>query len=494
MAAVVIGLMAALAIIAWAGSHTLGHLAHDKTSLVRATDAAAYSAAVVQARALNLHAYLNRAQLAHQVAMAHLVTIASAERFRATQALQSSAFNPPASVIGMLFGARHSAAYLAARAGGGADAVALGQLEQAFRRHDTLLHEVVAVARGQQIRELIPMRDHAIRQVLVRNVGASGSVLRGDSLESLGVAYAIGLDDLPGKVLRLAGDSPAWQRLLFAVTRQHGYLNDRNSTRRNLWAVSARCPHKRHELRRRGETSLDLQGHWRSSDTLSFHALRSNKIIGCYQREYPMGWAILRADGVALATVPRAVAGATAGEPRDAVARAGASVGREGKDELADADGVPQRFSDQAFWRWVGEQASSDWDIFNGTDNRLATRWGQGASIRWATRGRAGYADLDSGSRAPLRFVLNVRQSAAGRNPAREGDRRASSKRDAGIVAARNESLHTLSAAHTYFARPHPRPDGRTEKPSLFHPYWHARLIAVPNGVPSLAKDQRASQ
>ncbi len=485
MAAVVIGLMASLAIIAWAGSHTLGHLAHDKTSLVRATDAAAYSAAVVQARALNLHAYLNRAQLAHQVAMAHLVTIASAERFRATQSRQSSAFNPPATVIGMLFGARHAAAYLAARAGGGADAVALGQLEQAFRRHDALLHEVVAVARDQQIRQLMPMRDHAIRQVLVRNVGASGSALRGDSLESLGVSYAIGPDDLPGKVLRLTGESPAWQRLLFAVTRQHGYLNDRNATRRNLWAISARCPHKRHELRRRGETSLDRQGHWRSSDTLSFHALRSNNIIGCYQREYPMGWAILRADGAALASASGSLAGAMPGEQRDAAAGAGAGAGLAGKDEVVDTDGAPQRFSDQAFWRWVGQQALPDWDIFNGTDNRLANRWGQGTGIRWATRGRPGYADLASDSRSPLRIVLNVRQSAAGRNPVREGDRRGSSARESGIVAARNESLEALAAAHTYFARPHPRPDARTEKPSLFHPYWHARLIAVPAGVSS---------
>ena len=46
MAAVVIVLMAVLAVVAWKGNHTLGHLAHDKTSLMRATDAAAYSAAV----------------------------------------------------------------------------------------------------------------------------------------------------------------------------------------------------------------------------------------------------------------------------------------------------------------------------------------------------------------------------------------------------------------------------------------------------------------
>ena len=481
MAVVVIGLMAALSIAAWAGSHTLGHLAHDKTSLVRATDAATYSAAIVQARAMNLHAYLNRAQLAHQVAMAHLVTIASAERFRATQALQSRSLNPPASVIGMLFGARHAAAYLAARAGGGADVVSLGQLEQAFRQHDTLLHEVIAVAREQQMRELISMRNAAIQQVLVRNVGASGSALRADTLKSLGVVYEIGLDDLPGKLLSLGGESPAWQRLLFAVSRQYGYLGDRKATRRNLWAISTRCPHKRHELRRRGQTSMDRQGHWRSSDTLSFHALRSNRIIGCYQREYPMGWAIVRADGVSPWPSPPGLSGAKTGESRAAVA--GAEAGVPASDETGGTSGTPQRFSDQAFWRWVGQQASPDWDIFNGTDNRLGLRWGQGAGVRWSTRGQPGYADLASDSRAPLRIVLRVRQSATGRNPVRQGESHALSDRRPGIVATRNEALEALAAAHVYFARPHPRPDAKMEKPSLFHPYWHARLVALPTGV-----------
>ena len=466
MAVVVIALMASLAFVAWKGSHTLGHLAHDQTSLVRAADAAAYSAAVVQARALNLHAYLNRVQLAHQVAMAHLVTVASAERFRAMQARQSSLFNPPATAIGILFGAPHAAAYLAARAGG-AEPVALGQLEQAFRRHDTLLHDVIATARDQQIRDLIPMREHVIRQVLARNVGASGSAQRAGSLESSGLEYSIRLDDWPGRVTRIGGDSPAWQRLLVAVSRQHGYLNVRNSNRRNLWAVSARCPHKRHELRRRGQTVLDGQGHWQSTDTLSFHALRSNKIIGCYGREYPMGWAVLQANGADSGMTSPAQVPETPG-------------------------GTPQRFSDQAFWRWVGQQALPGWDIFNGNDNQLAMRWGQGAGMRWSTRGRPAHADLASAHRTPLRIVLAVRQSAAGRRPGRAADHLDSPGSPTGAMADRRESLRAISAAHAYFARRHRRADGREEKPSLFHPYWHARLISVPQGQSSLAADHGA--
>jgi hypothetical protein len=489
MAAVVIVLMAVLAVVAWKGNHTLGHLAHDKTSLMRATDAAAYSAAVVQARALNLHAYLNRAQLAHQVAMAHLVTIASAERFRAMQARQSSAFNPPATVIAMLFGADHAAAYLAARAGG-ADAVALGQLEQAFERHDALVHNVIAGARDQQMRDLMPMRDHAIRQVLVRNVGASGSDLKASSLEKLGLAVEFGLDDWPGRVQQFGGDSPAWQRLLFAVSRQHGYLNERHSNRRNLWAVSARCPHKRHELRRRGKTSLDQQGHWRSTDTLSFHALRSNQTIGCYEREYPMGWAILRADGFSPGSATKRLPGSGTRGSQSVQTSGGAPVVENALVSLSNHDEPPQRFSDQAFWRWVGQQASPGWDIFNGSDNRLATRWGQGSVIQWVTRGRPAHVDLAPDHRAPLRIVLNVHQAAAGRQPFRPDGQRVIAVNQSGITANRDNSLHSTAAAQAYFARRHRRADGRHEKPNLFHPYWHARLIPVPDHLSASIAEQ----
>jgi hypothetical protein len=39
----------------------------------------------------------------------------------------------------------------------------------------------------------------------------------------------------------------------------------------------------------------------------------------------------------------------------------------------------------------------------------------------------------------------------------------------------RNE-LSSVSAAEVYFERPAPRADGRVEYPSLFNPYWQARL------------------
>ena len=64
-------------VLAWGLMLELGRRVHDQSSLHRATDAAAYSAALIQARALNLHASLNRAQIAHQLGMAHIIAVAN---------------------------------------------------------------------------------------------------------------------------------------------------------------------------------------------------------------------------------------------------------------------------------------------------------------------------------------------------------------------------------------------------------------------------------
>jgi hypothetical protein len=268
-------------------SLNLGRLVHNKASLLRATDAAVYSAAVAQARALNLHAYLNRAQLAQQIAMAHLITMASAQRYRATLARQASRFNPPASLIGMLFGPQYAAAYLAAKAGGLGDQVALAQLSEAFRLHDDVIHRVIERVRGEQLKRLSNQRQQVLNEVLVQNVGASGSSMVGKTLAELGLKAGITVDDLPGFISRFSSAQANWQALLKRVSKQYGFLNDRHHTTRNVWAVSLRCPHKRHELRRKGSTRLEANGTWSVQDHQSFHALRYNRVIGCYQREYP---------------------------------------------------------------------------------------------------------------------------------------------------------------------------------------------------------------
>src|SRR5690606_40704926 len=109
--ALILGAAVALAFVRY---FNLGSVVAERARQDHALDAAAYSGALVQARGLNMLAYIHRTQAAHQVAMAHLVTLGSWAHFAGTEARRLAMANPPAYVIGMHFGAEHAAAYLAA--------------------------------------------------------------------------------------------------------------------------------------------------------------------------------------------------------------------------------------------------------------------------------------------------------------------------------------------------------------------------------------------
>jgi hypothetical protein len=61
-----------------------GQAVNEKTRVTNAADAAAYSAGVVEARALNYYAYTNRAMVANQVVIAQMVSFASWARYFAS--------------------------------------------------------------------------------------------------------------------------------------------------------------------------------------------------------------------------------------------------------------------------------------------------------------------------------------------------------------------------------------------------------------------------
>jgi hypothetical protein len=446
--ALVLGLsLCAVAILGWLLSFNIGQLVHDKLSLLRAADAAILSAATIQARAMNAHAYLNRAQLAHQLAMTHLVTLASQERLRATQARQSTIQNPPAFLIGMFFGPTYASAYLSARAGGLDDTLVLQQLEDAFGKHDALIQDVIARTRQDLLQNLHALRKQVFETVLIHNVGDNGSAMRGTSLQQLGLTYQTEHDELDKSLRELNAQSPEWQSALSGVTKPYGFLRHRNHTKHNYWAVNIRCPHKRHALRRRGHTEISQDGVYEASDSLSFHAIRSNKIIGCYEREYPMGWAVVN--------------------------RPGKMTGQN-----IDSSGS-QNFAQQSFWRWVAKQSMPGWDIFNGSDNQLASQWAHMRPIRWSMKQAVGYADLTSQRDKPLYLEVQIQQSANKLGMIHARSRIQTLGRFNVQALNAGDSIQAHVAAETYFERPEHRKDQQFEQPSLFQPYWNARLVRV---------------
>jgi hypothetical protein len=57
--------------------------------------------------------------------------------------------------------------------------------------------------------------------------------------------------------------------------------------------------------------------------------------------------------------------------------------------------------------------------------------------------------------------------------------------------AARSPRAHALAVAAVRFERPEGRADGRREHPSLYNPYWVARLAAPASAERALAAGAR---
>ncbi|MEI2417537.1 hypothetical protein V8Z80_15290 [Orrella sp. JC864] len=430
-------LVAAAGGLAWLAMSMAGSSAAARSRLTHVADAVAYSGALAQARSLNLLAMINRAQIAHQVGMAHLVTLAAWAQHGQAQSGRVRRGNPPSFLIGMLFGAAYGSAYAAARPGlGGPDGLA-----QAYARHETVVHDVLDSARRAIVAELPQARMSAMRQVLAANFQAAqpGLLPMADALPAMQLLD----ENLSGFIVSHAPSGRGSLRgAVDTAVAPYRFLHPRNRTVRNPWSVSRQCPWLRHELRRRGDTRMDLEGRWQAHDTLSYHALRSNRRIGCYFREYPMGWGLAGTQG--------------------------------GTGGLVHHEDPPEDFSAQDFWRWV--RAATDWSLLDGSDNFLANSYAVRGAAHWPGRGLPGHADLarSPGGAQSLRLAIRLRLDAVSLRLPGLPASRAGWHGPAAFAAI--DAVQADSAAETYFVRPHARADGRAEAPSLFHPYWQARL------------------
>ncbi|MDO5680423.1 MAG: hypothetical protein Q4G54_08865 [Pelistega sp.] len=474
-------LFLAILSIALIAMYNNGRLIAARLKQTHAVDAAAYSGALIQARALNMQAYINLAQVGHQMAMAHLVTLGSWARWSSTEGMQLTRANPPAYVIAMHFGAKHGLAYGQASRARAIASIANqnNQLHQQFAEHDRIAQQVLARVSNAVHKSMEEARDNAIQEVLQQNypdrIVLASKILKSSSLAHEAESVIGGTELQAGSSLYSASPpsasssesplaspltslkhfmplleksrvesgaltwtvaQPSYQRfgavyrpkanyrsLLTEVAAVYDFLDARDFTHKSLLPVSMRCPTWRHELRRRGHTILNGQGNWQSMDTQSYHALRSNKWIGCYYREYPMGWG----------WIPGQSGSVPAG--------------------MEYAEDPPDDFSSQDFWRWV--QSATNWNIFTGSSNPLANSRAIRDRQRWSGGGLVPYLDIrDANKQANLAFSLSLRQ-----------------------YDVQGHTLNTTSSAQTFFERPTKRRDGRYERPNFWHPYWQARLV-----------------
>ncbi|WP_341669517.1 hypothetical protein [Alcaligenes sp. SDU_A2] len=385
---------------AWLGYFHVNQIAEQQGRLSLVLDAAAYSAATEQARTLNLLAYINRAQLGHQLALAHLLTLATWDRAAQTQSAQMRRGNPPAYLIAMMFGSGHGAAYTGARSAGDQQQA----LEGAFDQHQQLVHQVLVKAQEQLVLGLAQRRRAIIDTVLQASL---------PDWPASSLSWHLESDDWPDFLRRRSGEQQ-WRPALRTLVGLYGFLAPREYVADSLWPVDRRCPLWRHKLRRTGRTSLDAQGRWQSDDTQSLHALRSNRWLGCYFREYAMAWALQSPEG---------------------------TTGIQ----------APPDFSGQDFWRWALEQGNGS--LFSAGDNTVAKAWGRRDAMRWPQAGLPqGYAIVQPQSRLALRLGLQG-QGHLG------------------------QVVHAVSAAQVFFSVPASPIADAPVRPSLFQPFWQARLI-----------------
>ncbi|MEQ4617953.1 MAG: hypothetical protein ABN482_07885 [Corticimicrobacter sp.] len=441
-------LLLAAGVLVWVYFYNGSQVIAARGRLTHTADAMAYSAALVQARTLNFHAYINRTQLAHQVAMAHVVTLAAWARLGSTQARQVGRGNPPATLIGMMFGPAHAVAYRSSRAAtaGGTGDDAPADLAQAYGAHERAVHEILSRSRQQLLATARSSRDSALQAVLAANHPVNVEQRWPGELPAVQWLTDDWQDAArPFSALRDSGVLG----LLGDMQRRYGFLHPRDHTARNTWAVQRRCPMKRHELRRRGRTQLDETGRWQAHDTQSYHALRSNRWIGCYYREYPMGWGRVQ------------------------------PAGKQADDLPQHSDDAPEDFSAEDFWRWAARQA--DWDILEGRDNALANSYAIGTPLRLGGRGLPVLSTLNPERAEGIRIAFALRQRASDLPTTPKGSShvRIGPGELAFTAFQEHEGMTVHAAAETYFARPVARRDGRLEGANLFHPYWQARLRAV---------------
>jgi hypothetical protein len=241
-----------------------GQLAREKTKLVNTTDAVAYSGGVLNARALNFHAYTNRAMMANTVAIAQLVSLSSWVQYASNLGTFGSAVLTPEIYKYPLF----FPSLIAAETGGPIVQASLndsGALEAAANVSDNIIRNVLMNAQLTVHAGLLPARKQVMDEVATANYRGDGAV-EVDTVP-LTVSEYINFVD------RYSDD----QRTRFAEVARISADKDPFVNRRS-WQETAILPGscatafflgRPDRLIRRGGTDLIGFDQWRALDTIS---------------------------------------------------------------------------------------------------------------------------------------------------------------------------------------------------------------------------------
>lgn len=452
-------LLLGVAVLAWQHRASLSQLILAQASLDQATSAAALGAAQWHARVMNAHAMLNRTEMAHQVAMAHLMTLASAWRMREVLAKSANIRNPPPTLIGSFFGAGHADAYRSARQG--FDAKAMKDLQQAFERHDKLLKSRLAQARQNLLHQLSHRTKLIVKEVLRRNLASNLSVeldLNVDVIDAGG---------LPARVVPIQ-DSYRWQAWMDAVIDRHEYLDSRADRATAASPYYPQCLWFKHVLARRGFTTISVDGHWYAEDSLGFHKVLP-LIKFCYYREYPMGYADFKASTPHESKSPRPTYEHPADDPERPMIP------------------VPENFKEISVREFVTKFGGGILSLLYPDGNGISRALGLADRVTWTRTARPVPYELRYGQATPV-VTVRVRLPRAILRDSRTRVRFA----QPGMLDAQRDDwpgqLRSSASAKVEYDRFDGKPQADTERFRLLQPFWVARQVPVPAALSSIGR------
>ncbi len=395
-----------------------GQVSADKQRVTNTADAAAYSAALWRARVLNYDAYSNRAMIANEVAIAQTLTLASELQFN-----------------------KNLAACFAQEAGDGgttcsADLATIAQIIPYWTQIFAAVHYALTI--GDEVMQgvinaEITYRSNVVNRTLslsqtLMHASANFVVLDGivdqvAAANDRNFRSTILPDDFEGFTRRYTGNDR--NRLANIVRRQ---LDPYSRERRWNLQLGICIPPViafGYIYRKRGATVLSNSlDRWEAVDDLSEwrYSLRKGR---CREQESPMSWADRNAEGES--------------NPVPTNTRDNPDAFDLSRDSQYTVDS------------YIGIQPFRDLDYRNLTNGD--------PNVRNPRRGVAVAISLP-GNNVRTANQLNV---GVGRLRMTENYER--------------NRITSVGAAEVYFRRPAPRADGRVELPSLFNPYWQARLI-----------------
>lgn len=422
----------------------VGQLTQEKTKLVNTSDAVAYSAGVMHARAMNFAAYTNRALVANELAIAQSVSLASwgeyiVEHGQSAVGLGCSngANSEPAAVLLLRYLPVCTALGLGTSSGtwpamdAGIQAIGVGTvaLSQASNALIQTAQSVLKTSQNAMGLALPLARLEVMKDVANANYQGDGSI-RVDviPLRDTFSRYSRNPDSQTGSlpmVQEYAGANRTRMRnVVVDVVNQDGFTRSRN------WSDTAILPSCiafngifRNRVVRSGGTQLIGFDEWRANDQATYF-------------RWQLSW-------------PKF------GPPSCVQTAQGLGTGIQ--------------------------RATPSGTIFAASHN-----WNYGGFPSFADLSAEALQDPDPKAQFAVRILREANQT---RTSDARSDIKTTPRLNAYISGAPKDAVAGakvyvgLSAAETFFKRPTDRADGMQEIGSLFNPYWQTHLMPVPDSV-----------